>query len=179
MREYGLERRSPAETNNIAYIKQEPCYRLKEHLTSEEEKLKVAGIMLYWAEGYKNLGKQIRGGTVDLANSDPEMIKLFIKFLREICGIDENRLKVHLYCYANQNIDSLKKYWRGITGISLKQFIKPYIRNDFLPEKIGKMKYGLVHIVYSDKKLFLQIKKWISQYLTETEENKRLSSSVR
>jgi len=167
MGKYGLKRRAPAETNSIAYIKQEPSYRLKKHLTPKEEKLKIAGIMLYWAEGYKNLGKQVRGGTIDLANSDPEMIKLFLKFLREICGVDEDRLRVFLYCYTNQNVDSLKKYWHKITGIFLEQFSRPYVRKDFLPEKEGKMRYGLAHIRYSDKKLFLQIKDWIREYLNE------------
>ena len=165
MRKHGLKRRAPAETNNIAYIKQKPSYHLKEHLTLEEEKLKIAGIMLYWAEGYKNLSKKAHGGTIDLANSDPEMIKLFLKFLRKICGIDESRLRVKLYCYANQNINSLKRYWSKITDIPLEQFTKPYIREDFSPDKIGKMKYGLAHITYSDKKLFLQIKNWTEQYL--------------
>jgi len=170
MRKHGLKRRSPAETNNLIYEKQKPSYCLKKNLTREEEKLKVAGIMLYWAEGAKLPSRykgQSRGGTVDLANSDPRMIKLFLKFLRKICGVDEKRLRVHLYCYANQNVNSLKKYWHRVTGISLKQFIKPYIREDFLPEKSGKMKYGLVHIEYSDKKLFYQIQNWIEEYLNK------------
>jgi transposase len=167
MREYGLKRRLPAETNNLIYEKQKPSYHLKNNLTREEEKLKIAGIMLYWAEGYKNLGKRVRGGTIDLGNSDPKMIQLFLKFLRVIYGIDESRLRVRLYCYANQNIDSIKKYWSKITGISLKQFIKPYVRKDFSLDKIDKMKYGLAHIVYSDKKLFLQIKDWVGQYLNK------------
>jgi len=167
MKRQGLARRSAAETNNVAYTKQEPSFVLKKHLTQEEEKLKVAGIMLYWAEGYKNLGKKVRGGTIDLGNSDPKMIQLFLKFLREICGVDESRLRIRLYCYANQNIDSLKDYWSTITIIPLKQFTKPYIREDFSPDKIDKMKYGLAHIVYSDKKLFYQIKNWIEQYLNK------------
>lgn len=123
--------------------------------------------MLYWAEGDKNLYRKGRGAVVDLANSDSEMIKLFLKFLRRICGVDEQRLRIYLYCYSNQNLDLLKKYWSEITGISLKQFSKPYIKKDFLPEKSSKMKYGLVHIRYLDKKLFCQIKNWIEQYLNK------------
>lgn len=167
MRKHGLKRRSPVETNNLAYERKPPSFRLKNNLTLEEEKLKIAGIMLYWAEGSKNLGKQVRGGTIDLANSEPKMIQLFLKFLREICGIDESRLRVKLYCYANQNINLIKKYWSKITDISLKQFTKPYVREDFSLDKMDKMKYGLAHITYSDKKLFLQIKDWINQYLNE------------
>jgi len=167
MRKHGLPRRAPSESNNLVYLRQEPSFNLKKNLNREEEKLKIAGIMLYWAEGYKNLRERDRGGVVDLSNSEPEIIKIFLKFLRKICGVDENRLRVFLYCYANQNVDSLKKYWHKITGIPLKQFSKPYVRKDFLPEKEGKMKYGLVHIRYSDKKLFSQIKDWINQYLNE------------
>jgi len=125
---------------------------------------------LYWAEGGKEVCRngQWRGTSVNFANSDPKMVKLFLRFLREICGVNEQRLRVHLYCYANQDIDYLKKYWQEITNISLTQFIKPYVRHDFLPEKKDKMKYGLVHIVYSDKKLFLQIMDWINEYLRES-----------
>lgn len=167
MRKHELPRRVSAETNNIAYIRQKPSFALKKRLTHKEDKLKTAAIMLYWAEGYKNLSKRNRGAQIDLANSDPQMIKLFLKFLRETCGVDEERLRARLYCYANQNIDFLKKYWHGVTKVPLKQFSKPYIRKDFLLEKSGKMKYGLLHIIYSDKKLFLQIKNWINQYLNK------------
>jgi transposase len=167
MRKHGLKRRTPAESNRIIFENQPLSYKIKQNLTKEEEKLKIAGIMLYWAEGYKNLSKQVRGGTIDLGNSEPKMIQLFLKFLREICGIDESRLRVKLYCYANQDLNSIKKYWSKITDIPLTQFTKPYIREDFSPDKIGKMKYGLAHIVYSDKRLFYQIREWIEEYLTE------------
>jgi len=160
-----LPRRLANETNNLKYEKKELSFKIKKRLTTNDKKLKIAGIMLYWAEGYKNLAKSARGGTIDLANSDPQMIKVFLKFLREICGIKEDKLRVQLYCYANQNVDYLKRFWSKLTKISTAQFIKPYVREDFKIEKIGKMKYGLVHIRYSDKKLFLQIKKWTENYL--------------
>lgn len=165
MRRNGLIRRLPHETNNIKYDKQKPSFTIKRNLSFADKKLKMAGTMLYWAEGYKNLSKNIRGGTIDLANSDPKMIAVFLQFLRKICGIKEDKLRVQLYCYSNQNTDFLKKYWSELTKIPINQFIKPYIREDFKEEKIGKMRHGLVHIRYSDKKLFLQIKKWTEEYL--------------
>mgnify|MGYP005859670993 CR=1 FL=1 len=170
MKKHGLPRRTPSESNNLVYLRQKPSFNLKKNLNREEEKLKIAGIMLYWAEGAKKMRSyngQTRGGTIDFSNSDPKMIQLFLKFLREICGVDESRLRVKLYCYANQDINLIKKYWSKITGIPLKQFTKPYIREDFSLDKIDKMKYGLAHITYSDKKLFLQIEEWINQYLNE------------
>ena len=124
----------------------------------------MAGVLIYWAEGAKFKGMDGVPCTVDLANSDPRMAILFLRFLREICRVDEDKLGVQLYCYADQDIEILKNYWYKRTSISLKKFIKPYVRNDFLPEKSGKMKYGLVHIRYTDKKLLMQIDEWIKEY---------------
>ena len=158
MQKINLPRRNSKETNTVRFEKKPLSYLIKQNLSGKEEKLKIAGIMLYWAEGCK-FNLITRAHVVDFANSNPQMIKLFLKFLREICGIQEKRLRVLLYCYADQNIETLKKYWYRITKISLTQFIKPYIREDFLPEKSGKMKYGLVHIRYADKKLLLQYRR--------------------
>lgn len=93
------------------------------------------------------------------------MILIFLKFLRNICRIDEKRLRAYLYCYPNQDVNSLTKYWSKLTGISLSQFTRPYIRKDFSLGKKDRMKNGLIHIRYCDKKLLFQIQKWIRQYL--------------
>jgi len=162
MQRYNLPRRDYFELNRVRFERKKPSFIIKKKLTEREKQLKIAGIMLYWAEGNKQCG---RNWTVDLANSNPEIAKLFLKFLRTICGVDEKRIRVLLYCYANQNSEVLKKDWSKMTDIPLTQFTKPYIRKDFLPEKSGKMRHGLVHIRYSDKKLLLQIEEWIKDYI--------------
>lgn len=86
------------------------------------------------------------------------MVTLFLKGLREIYRVDEKRLRVCLYCYANQDANKLLNYWSGLLKIPKNQFIKPYIRKDFNENKIGRMIYGVIHIRYSDKKLLMQIK---------------------
>jgi len=159
-----LPRRTFSEANAERFRKQPITFLLKQNLSPKERELKIAGIMLYWAEGGKP-NPESRTWTVDFANSNPQMVRLFLEFLRKICGVDESRLRVLLYCYADQNIETLKRYWNKITEIPVKQFTKPYIRKDFLLEKSGKMKYGLIHIRYNDKKLLLQIEDWIKKYL--------------
>jgi len=161
---HGLERRTFEETNRIRFEKKPLSYCIKKKLTEREKRLKVAGIMLYWAEG-ANPNPQRRGWMIDLANSDPRMIKIFLRFLRVICGVDESKLRVYLYAYGDQNIKKLLKYWHNLTDIPLKQFTKPYIREDFSLEKSGKMKYGLIHVRYNDKKLLLQIMSWVDEHL--------------
>lgn len=164
MRKMNLPRRTPREANAKRFERKPITFSLRQNLSNKEKELKTAGIMLYWAEGCR-ANPVKRMWTIDFANSNPRMIEVFLKFLRQICGIEEKRLRVYLYCYSNQNIEAIKKYWQKITNIPAAQFTKPYIRNDFLLEKSGKMKYGLVHIRYCDKKLLLQIEEWIENYV--------------
>ncbi len=160
MRKNGLKRRKIHESNNINFERSALSFRLKKLNTEKLRTLKVIGIMLYWGEG----GKSDKAMTVDFANSDKNMIILFLRFLREICGVDEKRLRVSPYFYANQDIRKNIDFWRKVTKISKKQFTKPYIRKDFDIEKKHKMPYGLIHIRYADKRLLRLLKKWIEDY---------------
>ena len=97
MCQHGIPRRRGSEQNYTTY-KIKPQFILKQELTPAEEQLRIAGAMLYWAEGSK--GRT----TVDLANCDPDLIALFLAFLRTICGVAEERLHTHLYSYAHPHI---------------------------------------------------------------------------
>lgn len=153
MKKHNIPRRKQSESNYINFINKPLTYSLKKKLSPNEKLLKYAGLIIYWTEGSKK-GKS----TVDLANSDPEMIKIFIDFLRQIYKVSELKIRILLYCYSNQNADELINYWSKATNIPIKQFSKPYIRKDFLTKQKGKMPYGLIHVRYSDTKLQSQIK---------------------
>ena len=157
MKKYNIERRNFSESNYIFNI-YKPQFKLKTLLT-QEEKLKIAGIMLYWAEGLK------KGDGIDFANSDPDMIKLFLKFLRRICGVGEKRLRLYLYAFEDQSIDRLRHFWNKITQIPISQFTKVYVRKvDVNSSNSRRMPYGVVHIRYYDKKLLQAVLSWIEDY---------------
>ena len=160
MRKNGFVRRKSNESNSLKFERCAPSFNLKKTNTEDLRVLKAIGVMLYWGEGYKFGNKAM----VDFANSDKDMIALFLKFLRKVCGVDEKRLRVYCYFYANQNIINNINYWSRITKINKKQFTKPYIRHDFKENKSNKMPHGLIHIRYSDKKLLNLIKNWIKEY---------------
>ena len=124
--------------------------------------LKVAGAMLYWAEGYKGSIEK-PADRIDFTNSDPDMISVFVTFLRTIFILDEQKFRILLYAYSDQNIPELISFWSLHTKIPKEQFTKPYIRTDFRIDG-RKMKYGLVHIRYYDKKLLSELKKMIHSY---------------
>jgi hypothetical protein len=59
------------------------------------DELHLAGCMLYWAEGDK--GRQ----GVRIANSDPALLRLFVRFLRECYGAEVGRIAVSCNLFAD------------------------------------------------------------------------------
>lgn len=157
MDRYQIKRRTLTQSNYIVN-QDKPCFHINTELTEEQKRLRLAGLMLYWAEGAKG------GNTVDFTNSDPGMILIFLNFLREICGVAESRLRVFLYVYADQDIDLIRQFWSGLTTIPYKQFSKPYVnKRPNKNTKVRIMPYGVVHVRYNDKRLLQELLKWIDE----------------
>lgn len=152
LKQSGIKRRTLQSANQVWFSKKPLTFSTLQHFSLEQRDLKVLGLTLYWAEGSKR-----SDDTVDLANSDPQIIRLFVRFLRVIYQVTEKKFRVLLYCYSNQPIPRLISYWSEITEIPKDQFTKPYVRKDFDPRKSQRMPHGLVHIRYSDKKLLFQV----------------------
>lgn len=160
LRKHQINRRTTTESNRIRFERKPSSYSIKSELLEEEERLKLAAIMLYWAEGYK-----VGGNHVDFANSDPKMALLFKKFLSEICRVDEKRIRCSLYCYEGQDIEALTVFWSNLLSVPTSQFFKPYIKKQSIPGPRGaRMTNGLVHIRYYDTKLLRQLLAWIDEY---------------
>src|SRR3989338_2091623 len=127
-------------------------FKVPKELTAEQERLRIVALGLYWAEGSKCL----RARTVDLANCDPEMVKLFLRYLREVLVVDERRLRVYLYCFADQDARKLCKFWSLVLKVPPSQFQKPYIR-PLKGTRDRVMPHGVAHIRYSDMVLLRYI----------------------
>lgn len=160
MRKYGIKRRKPAENSKIQFERKPLSFKVRSRLSKKDTELKLAGVMLYWSEGYKTE----KSYGIDFANSDITMLKLFISFLRVICGVDEKRLRIFLYCHTSVGQKKLVDFWSEQLNVPVAQFTKPYVRKDYRVDKSNKMPYGLVHIRYADKKLLALILSWIEEY---------------
>jgi len=160
LRRHRIPRRNSSENSKIRFEKKPSSFNIKEVLNIDEERLKLSGVLLYWCEGYKTQ----KSSGVDFANSDLHMVLLFLRFLREVCRVDETRIKVLLYCHDESAIEKLVHYWSDNLSIPKGQFTKPYVMQSHNLEKKEKMPYGLVHIRYYDKKLLWQILEWIEEY---------------
>ena len=88
-------------------------------LTKRE--LFLVGVALYWGEGFKK-DKQ-----VGFANSDPEIIKIFIRWLQECFryNISDLIARVTINHSHRERIAEIQKYWSQQTGIPPEGFRKP------------------------------------------------------
>ena len=154
-----VERRKASRLFNENNRRQKIIDNAKKDFTSINlEQLKLIGIILYLGEG----GKTSRG-MARLANSDPLVIKIMMRFFREICSVPDNKFRCYLYIHDNLNEKSAKKYWSRLLNLPLSQFNKSYIvKNN--PDRLRKIKhqYGVLRISVSDIYLLRRIKGWIS-----------------
>lgn len=159
MRKYKIPRRSLKEASVWSFKNKKMTFRKRKLRGIKKVKAETILAMLYWGEGFKG-NENSHLATVDFANSDPEMIRVYIKALRDVYELTENKLRVLLYCYSNQDVPKLISFWSKLTGIPKSQFTKPYVRTDS-QKNVRTMKYGLIHIRYSDMKLLIDIKNMI------------------
>lgn len=89
-----------------------------------KRELFITGCALYWAEGAK------RNFSVSFINSDPAMILIFMKWLRECLGISVERLRavVGINAMHINRVGLVERYWSELTSIPLSQFTKPSIK---------------------------------------------------
>jgi len=105
----------------------EKTKRLKEEGIKEvgilsERELFLAGVALYWAEGFK------KDTQVGFASSDPDMIKLFLKWLFDCCGYKSQDLilRVTANISHKHRVQEIQDHWIKITKIPNENFRKPF-----------------------------------------------------
>ncbi len=122
------------------------CNKLaKKTLSSIHLTPKLAQIccsLLYWCEGGKFTDNRL-----EFTNSDPDMIKTYLKLLRMGFKIDEQKLRANVHIHEYHNEQKLKLFWHNITNIPLEKFNKSYLKPH--TKKVIRENYqGCVRISY-------------------------------
>jgi hypothetical protein len=141
---------------------------LKEIGQISKRDLFILGIGLYWAEGYKR--PIIKNGVersyhpVSLSNSDPKLVMVFLKFLREICKIDESKITAGLRIYQHHNPEYLLNFWSELTKIPKGKFQKFYYgisKSSLGKRPFNVLPYGTIQIRIANTELYHNIMGWI------------------
>lgn len=127
-----------------------------------ENKLFLSGLMLYWAEGTKR-GEEM----VVFSNSDPNMIKLMMKWFRKICLVKEEKFRIQVHIHSLLSRKEIKNYWSKITGVPPTQFHKLIFKQTSLKHRKNVLYDGTCCIRICDKNLFRKIMGWKIGVLTK------------
>ena len=172
LEKYNIPRRSCSES---AYVKQNPNgdpFKIKRRLNLQEKELLVAGLMLYWSEGSK-----AKKSPLQIANLDHRMLQLFLRFLREICRIDEARLRLYVRLYKIFDSKITKTYWSRLLDVPEEQvFIYPHTDTRSKASKQWS-RHGIATLQFSNTKLKKWIDDTIENYLSKQVRNRRGKST--
>lgn len=126
------------------------------------------GAALYWAEGYKRPqvrnGRELTNHSVSFTNSDPGIVLLFLRFLREVCGVSDDKIKADIRIYQHLNADETLEYWAKITKIRRENFGKVYYgvsKSSLGKRPYNRLPFGTIQIRVNNTKLFHRIMGWI------------------
>ncbi len=126
----------------------------------------IIGIILWWTEGTKAYrDKRWENGwiyPVDVTNTNPEIIKVFLEFLRKDIGVNESRLKLQLQIHEGDDQKEMESYWSKITKIPKSRFTKTIIRPK--GRKIGQTT-GTCKIRSSDKNTYIKLNNLLKKVL--------------
>ncbi|HMQ01628.1 MAG TPA: hypothetical protein PKD79_00965 [Candidatus Doudnabacteria bacterium] len=114
----------------------------------------VSGISIYWGEGDK-----INKYFVRVSNTDSTMLKVFVKFLLEICGVQKDKIKSYILIYPDLKEKPVLDYWSKALEIPLENFNK-CVRIQGR-HKVNRLNYGVCTVYVSSTYLKRKINIWL------------------
>jgi len=122
-----------------------------------QKDLLLIGTVLYWGEG----AKSERGSVaLNFSNSDPDMVSVFMRFIREILKIPEERIRAGIHIYPSISEDEAKKFWSKITKLPKERFyiITQISRASQNKRPFNILPYGTLAIKINNRQQFYKIK---------------------
>lgn len=159
-RRRGVETRKAKASKATEEIVEKSAEDIKE---ISKKELWLMGIVLYWRE---NFSKRIPTGGVHFTSSDIRLIKLFLKWLKEIGNIQEEEIAFDIFVKNEGGIGDPVGYWSRETGFSRKIFSHVYFQTPYAGKNKKKTSNnsgnGFLRIrVKSSSMLARQIAGWI------------------
>jgi hypothetical protein len=130
--------------------------------------LLLIGAALYWAEGYKRPrlrgGHEITSHPISLTNADPKLLRMFLRFISEICSVPREKIRISIRIFKHLNPEHVLAYWSNILEMPRENFTKPTVvvsRSSMGKKPFNRLPYGVVQIRINDTNLFHTIMGWI------------------
>jgi len=138
--------------SDATYVKRNPNgdpFIISKPKTIDDALLFGLGLGLYWGEGNK-----LNKNSIRLGNTDPELIKNFMKFLDVFYGIKKEKLRFGLQIFNDTKKDGALLFWCRKLNIDNNQFQKVIVtKSRGKGTYKRKIKHGVLTVYFHNKKL--------------------------
>ena len=170
--EQELLRRNPAYNRQLSGTAKQAANRRVERIAYQDdgrrlalqgEGCHVAGCMLYWAEGEKDRN------AVRFSNSDPEMVRFFVSFLKTYFDLRDEEIRITCYLFADhvQRQREIEHFWLEVAQLSTQSLCKSYVNvySKYSQKKrVNKLPYGTVRVTVTRTRVIQSIYGSIQEY---------------
>jgi len=123
----------------------------------------AAGCMLYWAEGDK------RRNQARLSNSDPDLVRFFVEFLRRYFDVrdDDIRVTCHLFADHVEKQRDIESFWLETLGLTERSLCKSFVNVYSAASKrkrVNMLPYGTCRVSVSRTSVVQSIFGSIQEY---------------
>jgi transcriptional regulator with XRE-family HTH domain len=131
----------------------------------------IAGAVAYWCEGVKNKPYR-RHDRVNFINSDPVMIKFFLRFL-DVAGIPRDQVTFRVYVHESADVAAVQRFWLDVTRAGPGQFRRPTLKRHnprTVRKNTGDGYHGCLRIdVRRSADLYRKIEGWATAAMTSVD----------
>lgn len=131
------------------------------------DSLENTALIIWWCEGTKprrdNRWKNSFLYPVEVINSNPTIIKIFIDYLVRYMNVPLSKLRGQIQIHEGDDQKMIENYWSEKTDMPISQFNKTIIRPK--GNKIGKNS-GTFKVRLYDKKVFDRLQSSLDRVLT-------------
>lgn len=119
------------------------------------DQLFIAGCMLYWGEGTKSRN------LMAISNSDPEVLRFFLKFAKECFNVPQEKIRISIQCYNDKHsVEDIEEYWQKTLELPKSSFTKTilnHVSSYSKNKRCGICHYGTVQIRISGVQFIQQV----------------------
>jgi hypothetical protein len=121
----------------------------------------IAGTVLYWGEGFKSEKK------VGMANSDPDVLRLFMRWVRAFVDSDA-QFVCKLNLHFNNDEPAARRFWAGALGVPESNFYRTFIKPEGTGHRKNHLPWGVCQVnMRRSGDSFHRISAWIDTLRAE------------
>jgi hypothetical protein len=136
-----------------------------------DREILIAGAIAYWCEGAKNKPHR-RDDRVSFMNSDPMLIRFFLRFLGAV-GVPPEQLLFRIYIHEAADVDAAERFWVDVTRADPAQCRGPTLKRHnpkTIRKNTGDGYHGCLRIdVRRSSGLYRQIEGWAAAAMSPVE----------